>query len=402
MAEASPASPASAAPPTPASSNGIVGRVRGASISLINANPQLGMWQATGTAIAQAPNLTELRDAGSGGDNIAFNAQGHSARIAVHDNDGELALVRSNTRRPTFTTPNFDKDATQEPVVIQEVDESAPEIASTSDSQHHTHWNLREKHHRLAERRHSIYDKHKGDAKEKWGPTILNGLKAFWKFFKTPSGFLITIYGLNIVAWGAMLFFLLLKAAPAMNHPSADDNSSPRKIWLEIDSQILNALFCVTGFGLAPWRFRDLYRFTQAAYFKNREAMLKLAEQNKGWFRPPAWATKEEDPSITEGTELSRPTLVRSSTFTGKCAPPTALWKLGFTIWMMVLNTALQVVLSYYMWAYNRIDRPTWATGTFIALGCGVGMFAGLMSWWEGRKVKKIEGPQVEIVTEEA
>lgn len=25
-------------------------------------------------------------------------------------------------------------------------------------------------------------------------------------------------------------------------------------------------------------------------------------------------------------------------------------------------------------------------------------MFAGLMSWWEGRKVKKIEGPLVEIV----
>jgi hypothetical protein len=25
-------------------------------------------------------------------------------------------------------------------------------------------------------------------------------------------------------------------------------------------------------------------------------------------------------------------------------------------------------------------------------------MLAGLMSWWEGRKVKKIEGPEVKIV----
>ena len=25
-------------------------------------------------------------------------------------------------------------------------------------------------------------------------------------------------------------------------------------------------------------------------------------------------------------------------------------------------------------------------------------MFAGLMSWWEGRKVKKIEGPEVKVV----
>ncbi|KAL6402662.1 hypothetical protein AUP68_14116 [Ilyonectria robusta] len=49
-----------------------------------------------------------------------------------------------------------------------------------------------------------------------------------------------------------MIFFLLLKAAPAMNHPSADSDDSPRKKWIEIDSQILNALFCVTAFGLAP------------------------------------------------------------------------------------------------------------------------------------------------------
>lgn len=395
MAEAS-------SPPTPGSSGpGIVGRVRGASISLINANPQLGMWQATGTAIAQAPNLTELRDAGSGGDNITFDAQGHSTRTAAPDEDGELTLVKTNTRRPTFTTPNFDRDATQEPIVIQEVDESAPEIATTSENQDHVPWNLREKHQRMRQRRHSLYEHHKGDVKEKWGPTILNGLKAFWKFFTTPSGFLITIYGLNIVAWGAMLFFLLLEAAPAMNHPSASADNSPRKIWIEIDSQILNALFCVTGFGLAPWRFRDLYRFVRAAHFKNRACMDELAEQNKSWFRPPLWARKEAVQEATEGTEISRPPIVRSSTFTGKCAPPTPLWKLGFTIWMMVLNTLIQVALCYYMWAYNRIDRPTWATGTFIALGCAVAMFAGIMSWWEGRKVKKIEGPQVKVVAEE-
>lgn len=155
-----------------------------------------------------------------------------------------------------------------------------------------------------------------------------------------------------------MLFFLLLEAAPAMNHPSASADNSPRKIWIEIDSQILNALFCVTGFGLAPWRFRDLYRFVRAAHFKNRACMDELAEQNKSWFRPPLWARKEAVQEATEGTEISRPPIVRSSTFTGKCAPPTPLWKLGFTIWMMVLNTLIQVALCYYMWAYNRIDRP--------------------------------------------
>jgi hypothetical protein len=208
----------------------------------------------------------------------------------------------------------------------------------------------------------------------------------------SPTGFLMTIYGLNIVAWGAMLFFLLLKAAPAMNHPTADSIDAPRKKWIEIDSQILNALFCLTGFGLAPWRFRDLWWLQRIRIAKNRIAMKRLYEQNKSWFRPPAWyfESDEEDVERDEGQ--------KRVTFTGEAAPPTSLWKLSFVVWMMVLNTLLQTVLALFMWHHNRINRPTWATGTFIGLGCGVSLLAGVMMWWEGRKVKKIEGPVVKVV----
>jgi len=149
-------------------------------------------------------------------------------------------------------------------------------------------------------------------------------------------------------AWGAMLFFLLLKAAPAMNHPSADDDNSPRKIWLEIDSQILNALFCVTGFGLAPWRFRDFYWLKRVIHFHDHAAMRRLTVQNKAWFRPSA----EYADALPETT-----------TFTGQRAPPTPIWKLAFTVDMMVINTLLQAVLCYFMWGYNRLNRPSWATG---------------------------------------
>ncbi|KAH8652586.1 hypothetical protein BGZ61DRAFT_374784 [Ilyonectria robusta] len=367
------------------SNNGPVSRIRGVSISLINANPQLGVWQAAGTAIAQAPTLGELRDSESGGTNIAFNAQGHSARFAVQEPDGELALATSNAKRPIFSTSIFNEvlvDTIESPT--EAITRGAPVRPLEEDRRHGHH------------RRRSLYERHKGDAKERWKMTLSHGLNAFWKFFKTPSGFLISIYFVNIVAWGAMLFFLLLKAAPAMNHPSADDDDSPRKKWLEIDSQILNALFCVTGFGLAPWRFRDLYLFVGAVRFKNRTAMRRLAEQNKSWFRPPpTWLDENEREAVTV---MKSDAIVHTTTFTGEKAPPTPLWKLGFAIWMMVLNTLLQAILCYYMWGYNRIDRPIWATGTFIACGCCVAMFAGLMSWWEGRKVKKIEGPLVEIV----
>lgn len=216
--------------------------------------------------------------------------------------------------------------------------------------------------------------------KHNWGQVVGHGLKAFWKFFLTPSGFCITIYGLNVVGWGAMLFFLLLKAAPAMNVPTADDDYSPRKIWLEIDSQILNALFCVTGFGLIPWRFMDLYLLLSWRIKHNQTNLLKLADKNVSWFRMPE--------------SISEPKL----TSTGKHAKPTAGWKLDATVWLMCMNTFLQAVLCGFMWGYNRFDRPSWATGTFIGLGCGTAMIAGLITWWEGRKVKIIEGPAIAAV----
>lgn len=75
------------------------------------------------------------------------------------------------------------------------------------------------------------------------------GLKAFWKFTCTPLGFFVVLYGLLVVAFGGMLFLLLCNAAPAMCKPSCNDINSPRRIWVEYDSQIVNALFCVTGFG---------------------------------------------------------------------------------------------------------------------------------------------------------
>ncbi|KAG7104972.1 hypothetical protein HYQ44_016284 [Verticillium longisporum] len=139
-----------------------------------------------------------------------------------------------------------------------------------------------------------------------------------------------------------------------------------------------------------------LTRPMDALNLKKQTAMQKLANQNKSWFRPPAWAAGDGGDGIVVDEDSSD----IASTFTGKRAPPTPLWKLGFTIWMMVLNTFLQAVLCGFMWGYNRFDRPSWATGTFLALGCGVAMAAGLMSWWEGRKVKKIEGPEVQVVQE--
>ena len=152
-------------------------------MSLMNANPQLGMWQASGLAIAQAPNLSELRNPN---DEIEFNSQGHSMRTAIEESDGELALVKSITRRPTIVKmPSVLEDS--------EIKESPDQI------HHHHHRSMHERAHDFKARRRALRDKHKAQCKEKWGPTMLKLLKALWLFVKTPSGFLITIYFLNIV-----------------------------------------------------------------------------------------------------------------------------------------------------------------------------------------------------------
>ncbi|EKG21525.1 hypothetical protein MPH_01119 [Macrophomina phaseolina MS6] len=279
------------------------------------------MWAATGTAVAHAPNVTDLKE-----DDIGFDVHGHSAREAD-----------TATLRTAPTSADATEDGTKEP-------------------------------------------------KATWTTVVRRGLIAAGRFAITPTGFFITVYGLNVVAWGAMLFFLLLKAAPAMNHPDGGDaDSSPRKIWIEIDSQILNALFCLTAWGLAPWRFRDLWFIAAfrmgAGPESGRVGLRKLAQRNASWFR-----MREED-QAAEGLE--------KKTLSGKVAPPTAYWKLDFVVWMYVLNTLLQVGMAFMMWHYNRFDRPSWGSGLFIGLGCGVSLLAGIMCWWEGRKIKLIEGPKL-------
>ncbi|KAI5262999.1 hypothetical protein E4T47_09131 [Aureobasidium subglaciale] len=330
------------------------GRVLSVANQLLSLNPQPGMWRATGTAIAHAPNFTDLRSPETGGENIVFDSHGHSAREPELEDRIQCTQTRFNT------TP----------------DESKVRSAAATGS--------------------GIQQQADLASAEKlpWTVAIKHGFAAAAKFILSPTGFLITVYGLNVVAWGAMLFFLLLHAAPAMNHPdNGDADSSPRKIWLEIDSQILNALFCLTAFGLAPWRFRDLYWITcwrlGAGPEHGHGALKKLAERNSDWFRMGNRRGEEylEDSRIT---------------FTGEHAPPTKSWKLDLMVWLMAFNTFFQVGMAFFMWHWNRIDRPGWGTGTFIGLGCGVSLAAGVLAWWEARKIKLIEGPKMLSLPKEA
>lgn len=232
-------------------------------------------------------------------------------------------------------------------------------------------------------------------AKENWK----HGALGFWNYFTTPVGFLVVIYALNIVAWGAMIFFLLLNAAPAMCYPSCDDIDSPRRKWVEYTSQILTALFSVTGFGLAPWRFRDMFWLLKWQITNNHEALRRLAGIHKNWFRLPG----SQDIPVDVGpdnlpADLSRDVIpfpenkTPQPPLTGVRAPSTPFWKLNLVLWMNVSNTFGQAALSGIMWGMNRYDRPSWTTGFLVAIAAIVGAVGGLGEFFYGKTVKSIEG----------
>lgn len=246
--------------------------------------------------------------------------------------------------------------------------------------------------------------------KHTWGEATVIGLKAFWKFTITPLGFLIVIYGLNVVAWGGMLFLLLIGGGkqfmcfPPGSHGERECNNinSPRRIWIEIDSQILNALFCVTGFGLIPWRFRDFYYLLQYRIRGKQDALRRLAGIHRSWFRLPGSHELPTDPHasiIAPDTNTAiplPPAKIPDSPLTGIRAPATKLWKMDYVVWAFVINTFLQAVLSGFMWGYNRYKRPSWSTGTFVALACIVAGLGGLMQFLEGKRIKAVEGIPVD------
>lgn len=233
---------------------------------------------------------------------------------------------------------------------------------------------------------------------------IVIGAKGAWKFVTTPFGFLLTIYALNIVAWGGMLFLILIRATPAMAHPNYNSWQSGAKTWLEIDSQILNALFCVTGLGLIPWRFRDFYYLLKWRYGKDQSALRRLAGIHNNWFRLEGSQNLDItfDPTtniVPEGVDemhLALPVaLSPGPPLTGERAAPSKYWMLDFVIWGFVWNTLLQIVLCGLMWGFNKYRRPSWSVGLFISLACIVASAAGWVIFKQGKRVKKVEGVPV-------
>ncbi|CAJ0555487.1 Ff.00g055520.m01.CDS01 [Fusarium sp. VM40] len=214
---------------------------------------------------------------------------------------------------------------------------------------------------------------------------------------------LVIVYCLNIVAWGGMIFLLMCNAAPAMCHPTCDDINSPRRKWIEIDSQILNALFCIPAFWLAPRRCIEAWKALQ--YMTGQMTGLRqLAATYREWFRLPgsealpahvgpiqveAWL---QQASFSEDIVPYPTRSVPEPPPSGRRATPTRVWKLQAVVALNLLNTMFQVILSLFMWLYNRHNRPGWSVGLFLCLAFVSSIAAGVVQFLERKKVQRVEG----------
>jgi hypothetical protein len=418
----------------------------------INADVPLGAWAAAAEASSKAPTLGEIRkgsfvetgwterahwqDANGAGQRLAKIRASNIENEPATDDDPTERIIGRQRQSTGFAAHDLpfesDEDAKDNPGAAptevlefppikesysNENDDNTPKLVASFDG---------------------MLTPSEDDSRPKitWTRSTIIGLRAFWKWFLTPFGFLVTIYALNVVAWGGMLFLLLLNAAPAMCWAlddqrgwirDCDNLQSSRRIWLETDSQILNALFCVTAFGLIPWRFRDLYYLLRWRLMPKKYGLQQklyglrtLGGIYQNWVRLPGSQTLDHmtlaeynavafpntDLALTSH-EANLPSVQANALdprlpwklsktppkpLTGVRAPPTALWKIDFFVWCNVWNTFLQGVLCGFMWGMNRFNRPSWSTGLFIGLSCIVSGVGGIMSFVEAKKIKKIEG----------
>ncbi|KAF2119084.1 hypothetical protein BDV96DRAFT_643237 [Lophiotrema nucula] len=416
-------------------------RLRSASIKMMEARPPPGMWAATGTVAATAPTPLDIRKGSFSASGWNEESQRYRAeRRSSQSEEGARPLWRTSSGQSVPESPvrpsrgrnasAGDKSGAEPFPTVDEEDMSTTPPRQGAPVERAVHMSnfvgeetsagqdtkdsseALEKLEEPKEGRHLFKHRTRPDPERQysngyvpppkvpWKTSTAIGLKAFWKWFLTPTGFLITVYGLNVVAWGGMLFLLLCNAAPAMCNPTCNDIQSPRRIWIEIDSQILNALFCVTGFGLFPWRARDVYWWAfwrLGGSQRKATGIRRLAGIHRGWFRLPGSDALPTDASAAN-TSADNPAVPIPLRFipdpppTGIHGPPSKGWKMDFVVWMNMFNTFFQIVLCFYMWHYNRYERPSWATGFFVAMGCIVAGLGGIMMFHEGKYLKKVEG----------
>lgn len=299
--------------------------VRSGTAKLLDAEIPRGMSGLTAQTWAQSPTLPEIRQGlySTEGDERARQFETADTPANFHTRRKE----RRASQAPRAST-EYTKEGTTAEVTTTDVPEKTSGIPdgdmnSAQKTESSTRNNL-DLTHTPTVLDSDIYltesgtypNGYKFPPKHTWQQSCSIGFKAFLKFtFTTWVGALVTFYAVQVIGWGGMIFLLLcgggdsrmcfLERPPGSGHIVKDCSSkhTSKSLWIEIDAQVLTALFCVTAFGLIPWRARDLWYWSQWRIWKEHLGLRKLAAAHKAWFRLPA--SHHLDP-LAKATELTQ------------------------------------------------------------------------------------------------
>ncbi|KAF8313500.1 uncharacterized protein EI90DRAFT_3136662 [Cantharellus anzutake] len=208
------------------------------------------------------------------------------------------------------------------------------------------------------------------------------------------AGIVTGIYSFLCAFWGAAIVLFLVKWINL-------HNTQHQKFWIELSSQIENALFTLTGIGLLPWRVVDTYLILKIWHYKRLDAKLRRQQSLPPLENEDDLPDPDLDPNfrhvLTESQQRDlrrqQKRFQKSQTWYRPHATDThRAFPITTALWICLLvdgNSFFQCFLCGCMWGLNRYNRPAWTTGLLIPASFLCAIAAGIIIAKGGSKTKK-------------
>lgn len=228
-------------------------------------------------------------------------------------------------------------------------------------------------------------------------------MRGFGRYVRKPVGFLVTLYAFLLTFWGAAWVLFLI------GWLSVGDRQA---YFIEICDQILTALFCVVGIGMAPWRAVDTYHMIFVAKYAHRTWRLRkeqglpaLRDPNELPTRPEihAWEKAEDIEPVGEETVLTAEQQQKLEYHQNKLAKSHTFYKPhettthnAFSVKLLIAIVVLldchslfQMALGGTTWGIYYKVRPKELTAVILTCSISCNISAGITIGFGDRKSRK-------------
>ncbi|VDB91370.1 unnamed protein product [Peniophora sp. CBMAI 1063] len=230
--------------------------------------------------------------------------------------------------------------------------------------------------------------------------------RGFWQFFRRPLGFLITLWAFLLTFWGTAWVFFLIGWVSV---------GGRQGYFIEICEQVLTALFCVVGIGMAPFRAVDTYHMIFIVRYHRMTLRLRkavglpkltdkndLPVPNRDALDEVEAQFKQNEPGAMVLTRAQQAKLEhhqrkyhKSHTFYRAHESPThRAFPISLLITITVLldlHSMFQMALGGTTWGIYYKRRPAALTAVILSCSLTCNITAGILIALGGRWTRKVE-----------